>query len=52
MDLKEKCMNTEVKLMVGNIESLKVISDMLDVCYERPEKHITEALKLITEFRR
>jgi hypothetical protein len=50
--LKAKFLNVEVKLMVGNIEDLREIWSTLDVCYECPEKYITEALLPIVNFRR
>jgi hypothetical protein len=51
-ELKDKCISTQVKLMIGNIEDLHNIWSTLDVCYERPEKYITVALLPILNFRR
>jgi hypothetical protein len=36
--LEDKCVSTEVKLMIGNIEDLPEIWTILDVYYEHPEK--------------
>jgi hypothetical protein len=50
--LREKCMKGDAWKMVGHLEDLQEIWDMLDTCYERPVKYMDEALKQILEFRR
>jgi hypothetical protein len=37
-NLKEKCINADGKLMIGNIE------DLNEILYEQPKKYITDAL--------
>jgi hypothetical protein len=49
--LKEKCVNKEVKPMVGIIELIEIWST-IHVCYEHPEKYIAEELLPIMIFRR
>jgi hypothetical protein len=50
--LREKCVKGDAWKMVGHLEDLKEIWDTLDMCYERPEKYMEEALKPILEFRK
>jgi hypothetical protein len=38
--------------MIGHLEELREIWDTLDICYERPEKYMEEALKPILELRK
>jgi hypothetical protein len=49
--LREKCVNEDVRRMIGDIEDLGEIWDMLDTCNKRQEKYMPEALKLIIKFR-
>jgi hypothetical protein len=50
--LREKCVKVDAHNMIGHLEDLREIWNMLDTCYERPKKYMEEALKLILEFRR
>jgi hypothetical protein len=50
--LREKCVNGDVRKMIGKVEDLAEIWDTLDTCYERQEEYMSEALKPIIEFRR
>ncbi len=38
--------------MVSHLDDLREMWETLDTCYERPEKYMEEALRLIVEFRR
>jgi hypothetical protein len=49
---REKCMNKDARRLICNIEDLCWIWNMLDTCYERLEKYMSEALKPIVTFRR
>ncbi len=49
--LREKCMNEDVRRMISNKEDLDDIWDMLNTCYKRLEKYMSEALKVIIESR-
>ncbi len=44
-NLREKCMNQQVKKMTENIKSFSEIWQTMDTYYERPDKYIAEALK-------
>jgi hypothetical protein len=48
--LQEKCVNNEVRKMIGNIKNLDRLWGTVDECCERPEKYIVEALELVVEF--
>ncbi len=50
--LKEKCISTDIKALVGNILSLVEIWEKFNVCYDRSEKYIAEALQPLINFRR
>ncbi len=50
--LREKRVSKDVRKMIGNVENLCEIWDMLDICYERPDKDMLEAMKPIFVFRR
>ncbi len=50
--LREKCVKGYAHKMVGHLEDLREMWATLDMCYERPEKYMEEALKPILEFRR
>jgi hypothetical protein len=50
--LREKCVWEEVRKRISNVEDLTEISDTLDRCYERKEKHMSKELKPITELRK
>jgi hypothetical protein len=49
--LKEKSLASNVRLVVNNIDDLREIWDTLDVCYDRPDKYISEALDPVVKFR-
>jgi hypothetical protein len=49
--LREKCVNEDIRRMIGNIEDLSEIWDTFDTCHERPQKYFSEALKPINKFR-
>jgi hypothetical protein len=50
--LKEKSLSGSVKGIVNDIEGLQEIWDTLDTCFDRPEKHILEALNPIVKFKK
>jgi hypothetical protein len=50
--LKKKFVCAVVNVTVGNEESLREIRKTLEVCFERPEKYIANALQPITNFQR
>jgi hypothetical protein len=43
--LKEKSLTGNAQAMVNDIEDLQEEWDTLDMCYDRPEKYITEDLE-------
>jgi hypothetical protein len=47
--LKEKSLASNVKILVNDLEDLREAWGTLDTCFDRPEKHITEALEPITK---
>ncbi len=49
--LKEKSLASNVQILVNDIEDLREAWSMLDTCFDRPEKYITEALEPITKFK-
>jgi hypothetical protein len=49
--LKEKSLASSVRILVNDIEDLREAWSMLDTCFDRPEKYITEALEPIVKFR-
>ncbi len=49
--LKEKSLASGVKVLVNDIEDLREAWGMLDICFDRPEKYIAEALEPVTRFR-
>ncbi len=36
--------------LVGDVEELDIVWDMLDTCYDLPEKYIAEALEPVMKF--
>ncbi len=46
-NLKEKCMNDDVRKNTGNNDSLKEKWSTMDTHYEGTEKYITEALRKV-----
>jgi hypothetical protein len=50
--LREKCVKGDAHKMIGHLEELGEIWDTLNTCYERPERHMEEALQPILEFRK
>jgi uncharacterized protein (DUF342 family) len=47
-----KCMNIDVRRMIGNREDLDEKWDTLVTYYKRQEKYLSQALKLIVKLRR
>ncbi len=50
--LRERCVKGDTLRMVSHLDDLQEIWDTLDTYYERPEKYMEEALRLIMEFRK
>jgi hypothetical protein len=50
--LQEKCLEPNVKALVGDAEELDKVWDTLDTCYDQPEKYIAEALIPTIKFRK
>ncbi len=50
--LREKCVKGDALRMVSHLDDLQEIWYTLNTCYERPEKYMEEALRLIMEFRK
>jgi hypothetical protein len=46
-----KSLSSKVRLMVNDIDDLREIWDTLDVCYDRPDKYISEALDPVVKYR-
>ncbi len=44
--LREKCVSGEAVKMIGHLEDLVEIWEILDTCYERPEKYMDKALTI------
>jgi hypothetical protein len=51
-NLRQKCMNKDLRKMIENIESLNIIQETMEVCYEKLEKYTAEALKPEAVFRK
>jgi hypothetical protein len=49
--LKEKSLASSVKILVNDIEDLREAWGTLDICFDRPEKSIAEALEPVTKFK-
>jgi hypothetical protein len=43
--LKENCLAATVKALLGDMEELDKVWEMLDTCYNHPQKYIAEALE-------
>ncbi len=39
-NLRQKCMNEDLRKMIENIESLNIIQETMEVCYEKLEKYV------------
>jgi hypothetical protein len=50
--LKVKCLGPNLKALVGDVEELDELWDMLDICYDQPEQYIAEFLEPIIRFRK
>ncbi len=50
--LRDKCLQGDALQMVNHLDNLREMWEMLDTCYERPDKYAEEALKPIVDFRR
>jgi hypothetical protein len=50
--LQEKCLGTNLKALVGDMEELDKVWDRLVACYDQPEKYIAEALIPTIKFRK
>jgi hypothetical protein len=50
--LRDKCLKGDVLRMVSHLDDLREMWETLDTCYERPEKYMEEALRLVVDFRR
>jgi hypothetical protein len=48
--LKEKCLGPNMKALVGNVEELNQVWNMLDTRYDQPLKYIAEALEPVIKF--
>jgi hypothetical protein len=49
--LKERSLASSVKVLVNDIDDLQEAWNILDTCFDRPEKYIAEALEPIVKFR-
>ncbi len=49
--LRERSLASSVKILVNDIEDLREAWNTLDMCLDRPEKYIAEALEPIVKFR-
>jgi hypothetical protein len=49
--LKERSLVSHVRLLVNDIDDLREAWNMMDTCFDRPEKYISEALDPIVKFR-
>jgi hypothetical protein len=49
--LKERSLASHVRLLVNDIDDLREAWNMLDTCFDRPEKYISEALDPVVKFR-
>jgi hypothetical protein len=50
--LRDKCIKGDALRMVSHLDDLQEIWEMLDTCFERPERYMEEVLRPIVEFRR
>jgi hypothetical protein len=50
--LRDKCIQGDALRMVSYLDDLQEIWEILDTCYERPEKYMEEVLRPIVEYRR
>jgi hypothetical protein len=50
--LRDKCLQGDALQMVSHLDDLREMWETLDTCYERPDKYMEEALRLIVDFRR
>ncbi len=50
--LRDKCLKGDALQMVSHLDDQQEMWETLDTCYERPEKYMEEALRLIVDFRR
>ncbi len=49
--LKERSLASNVRVLVNDIDDLREAWGMLDTCFDRPEKYISEALEPVIKFR-
>jgi hypothetical protein len=49
--LKERSLASSIKILVNDIEDLREAWNTLDMCFDRPEKYIAEALEPIVKFK-